>query len=85
MHDLSGKKLPTVEQVETIMSEYGSATIDEFAERFGLERVVIEATIDCLRRLRRVSAGQATPAIACYRDDTLESIVRCAGANKGYA
>jgi hypothetical protein len=85
MQTLHGKKLPTVEQVEVIMAEYGSASIDEFAVRFGLETLVVEATIACLRRLRRVSGAESAPAIACYRDDNLESIVRCAGANKGYA
>jgi len=24
------------------------------------------------------------PVMACYRDDTLESIVRCAGARRGF-
>jgi hypothetical protein len=84
MTDLTGKKLPTVEAVETIMAEYGATPIDEFAERFGLERVVVEATIDCLRRLRRISDGDAIPAISCYRDDNLESIVRCAGSKHGF-
>ena len=50
----------------------------------GLEQVVIEATIACLRRLRRMPEGVAAPAIACYRDDTIESIVRCAGSKHGY-
>ena len=82
--DLAGKKLPTVEQVETIIAEYGCASIDDFAERFGLERIVIEAVVDCLRRLRRLPEGVAVPAIACYRDDNIESIVRCAGSKHGY-
>jgi len=81
---LAGKKLPTVEQVETILEEFGASSIDDFAERFGLEQIVIEAVIDCLRRLRRMSDGVASPAIACYRDDTIESIVRCAGSKHGY-
>ena len=84
MEDLAGKKLPTVEQVETIIAEYGTTGIDELAERFGLEPVVVQATLDCLRRLRRISPGDDTPAIACYRDDKLESIVRCAGSKHGY-
>ena len=84
MEDLAGKKLPTIEQVETIMEEFGASTIDDFSERFALDRVVIEATIKCLRRLQRVSAEGAVPAIACLRDDSLESIVRCAGAKHGY-
>jgi hypothetical protein len=84
MTDLRGKKLPTVEVVEAIMAEYGSTAIEEFAERFGLEHVVVEATIDCLRRLRRISGEDTIPAISCYRDDRLESIVRCAGAKHGF-
>jgi RIO-like serine/threonine protein kinase len=84
MTDLSGKKLPTVEEVEAIMAEYGTIPVDEFAERFGLERIVVEATIDCLRRLQRIAGRDAIPAISCYRDDRLESIVRCAGAKHGF-
>ena len=84
MMDISGKKLPTVEQVETIIAEYGSASVGDFAQRFELEAVVIEATIDCLRRLRRVSGDVGIPSVACYRDDKLESIVRCAGSKHGY-
>lgn len=85
MNDLSGKKLPTVAEVETIMVEYGTFSINDFAERFGLEWVVVEATIDCLRRLQRVSDRTSIPAITCYRDDKLESIVRCAGSKHGFA
>ena len=81
---LAGKKLPTVEQVETILEEFGTSSIDDFADRFGLEQVVIEAAITCLRRLRRIPSGAAVPAIACFRDDTIESIVRCAGSKHGY-
>ena len=81
---LDGKKLPTVEQVEAILSEFGTYTIPDFAERFNLEQDVIEATIDCLRRLRRMPSGEDAPAIACYQDDNLESIVRCAGSKHGY-
>jgi len=84
MPNLTEKKLPTVEQVETIIAEFGTSPVNVFAERFGLESVVIEATIDCLRRLRRMPEGGAIPAIACYRDDSLESIVRCAGSKHGY-
>ena len=84
MADLAGKKLPTVEQVETIIAKCTTASIDAMAERFGLEQVVIAATLDCLRRLRRMPEGAAVPAIACYRDDNLESIVRCAGSKYGY-
>jgi hypothetical protein len=84
MGDLAGKKLPTVEQVETMITDCGTSTIDGLAERFGLEPTVVEATLDCLRRLRRMTEGAAVPAIACYRDDTLESIVRCAGSKHGY-
>jgi len=84
MEDLARKKLPTIEQVETIMKEFGASSIDDFSKRFALERAVVEATIECLRQLQRVPAGGAIPAIACFRDDTLESIVRCAGAKHGY-
>jgi hypothetical protein len=84
MRDLAGKKLPTVEQVETLITDYGTTSIDLLAERFGLEPTVVEATLDCLRRLRRMSEGAAVPAMACYRDDSLESIVRCAGSKYGY-
>ena len=84
MRDLTGKKLPTVEQVETIIAEYGTTSIDVLAERFGLEPEVVKAALDCLRQLRRMSEGSAVPAIACYRDDSLESIVRCAGSKFGY-
>ena len=84
MANLAGKKLPTVEQVETIIAEYGTSSIHAIAERFDLEQAVVEATIDCLRRLRRVSGDAGIPAIACYRDDTIESIVRCAGSKHGY-
>ena len=84
MTDISGKQLPTVEQVETIIAEIGKYSVNEFAERFKLEPVVIEATIDCLRRLRRISGDMGIPSIACYRDDKLESIVRCAGSKHGY-
>ena len=84
MGDLAGKKLPTVEQVETIITEGTSTGIDVLADRFGLEPAVIEATLDCLRQLRRMPEDDAVPAIACYRDDSLESIVRCAGSKYGY-
>ena len=67
MADLAGKKLPTVEQVETIIAEFGKSSNEEFAKRFGLEPVVIEATIDCLRRLRRVPEGDAVPAEGAVR------------------
>jgi hypothetical protein len=84
MADLTGKKLPTVEQVEKMISGCGITGIEALAEHFGLEPVVVEATLDCLRRLRRIPEGDAVPAIACYRDDSLESIVRCAGSKYGY-
>ena len=84
MNNLDGKKLPTVEQVETIMAEYGKSSIKDFADRFGIEEVVVEATIDSLHRLRRISDEDSLPAIVCYRDDKLDSIVRCAGSKHGY-
>ena len=84
MTNLEGKKLPTVEQVEKIIAEYGSCSVEEFADRFELETVVVEATIESLKRLRRISGEETVPAIACYRDDKLDSIVRCAGSKHGY-
>jgi hypothetical protein len=84
MADLAGKKLPTVQQVEEIISGCGITGIDALAEHFGLDPIVVEATLDCLRRLRRMPEGSAVPPIACYRDDSLESIVRCAGSKYGY-
>ena len=84
MEDLTGKKLPTVEQVETMIANYGTTSVEVLAERFDLEPVVVQATLNCLRRLRRMPEGDAAPAIACYRDDSLESIVRCAGSKYGY-
>ena len=84
MTDLSGKKLPTVEQVEEIMEEWGKYSVEEFADRFQLDEEVIGATLECLRKLKRTSNKRESPAMACYRDDRLESIVRCAGDKHGY-
>ena len=84
MADLRGKKLPTVEQVETMISGCSTTNIDALAEQFGLETSVVEATLDCVRRLRRMPEGATVPVMACYRDDSLESIVRCAGSKYGY-
>jgi len=84
MGDIAGKKLPTVEQVETMIANYGTTRVDVLAERFDLEPAVVQATLDCLRQLRRMPEGDAVPAIACYRNDSLESIVRCAGSKYGY-
>ena len=84
MSDLARKKLPTVEQVEEIMKDWGKSSVEEFAIRFQLEKEVIEATIEYLHKLRRTSNKRSIPVMACYRDDKLESIVRCAGAKHGY-
>ena len=84
MSDLESKKLPTVEQVEEIMKDWGKFSVEEFAVRFQLEKEVIEATIEYLLKLRRTSNERSIPVMACYRDDKLESIVRCAGARHGY-
>ena len=84
MSDLARKKLPTVEQVEEIMKDWGKFSVEEFAVRFQLEKEVIEATIEYLQKLRRTSNERSIPVMACYRDDKLESIVRCAGALHGY-
>ncbi len=84
MSDLAKKKLPSVEQVEEIMRDWGKSSVEEFAVRFQLEKEVIEATIEYLHKLRRTSDERSIPVMACYRDDKLESIVRCAGAKHGY-
>jgi len=81
---IAHKKLPTVEQVEAIMDDWGKFSVEEFAIQFQLKSDVIEATIEYLRRLKRTSDNNAMPVMACYRDDTLESIVRCAGARRGF-
>ena len=81
---IADKKLPTVEQVEAIMDDWGKFSVEEFAIQFQLKSDVIEATIEYLRRLKRTSDDNAMPVMACYRDDTLESIVRCAGARRGF-
>jgi len=42
MTGIENEKLPTVEQVEQIISDWGKYTIDEFAEMFSLTREVVE-------------------------------------------
>ena len=84
MSDLASKKLPTVEQVEEIMKDWGKFSVEEFAVRFQLEKEVIEATVEYLHKLKRTSDERSIPVMACYRNDKLESIVRCAGARHGY-
>jgi hypothetical protein len=84
MADFSGKKLPTVEQVEEIMNEWGKYTVEDFADRYQLDKKVIEATVRCLRKLKRKSKKSESSVLACYRDDSLESIVRCAGDKHGF-
>ena len=84
MTDLSGKKLPTVEQVEEIMKEWGKYSVKEFAGRFQLDKEVIEAAIEYLSKLKRTSGKRESSVMACYRNDQLESIVRCAGDKHGY-
>ena len=84
MSDLASKKLPTVEQVEEIMKDWGKFSVEEFADRFQLEKEVIEATVEYLHKLKRTSDESSIPVMACYRNDELESIVRCAGALHGY-
>jgi hypothetical protein len=84
MTDAESKILPTVEQVEEIMEDWGRFTIEEFATRFQLEIEVVEATVAYLRKLNRISDEDSIPHIACYRSDKLESIVRCAGSRHGY-
>lgn len=84
MSDLESKKLPTVEQVEEIMKDWGKFTVEEFAVHFQLEKEIIEATVEYLHKLKRTSDERSIPVVACYRNDKLESIVRCAGARHGY-
>ncbi|MFC1829608.1 hypothetical protein ACFL0O_08355 [Thermodesulfobacteriota bacterium] len=84
MTDLTGKKLPTVEQVEEIMKEWGKYSVEEFAARFQLDKEVIEATAEYLRKLKRTSNKSEMSVMTCYRNDQLESIVRCAGEKHGY-
>ena len=84
MSDLESKKLPTIEQVEEIMKDWGKFTVEEFAVRFQLEKDVIEATVEYLHKLKRMSDERSIPVMACYRNDKLESIVRCAGSRHGY-
>jgi hypothetical protein len=84
MTDIKIKKLPTVEQVEEIMKDWGKFSVEQFAVRFQLEKDVIEATVEYLRKLKRTSDEDSIPVMACYRNDKLESIVRCAGSRHGY-
>ena len=84
MTDIDGKKLPSVDQVEVIITEWGKYSVEEFASRFNLEVIVIEATVESIRRLKRAKNEQDTPAMSCFRNNTLDSIVRCAGARHGY-
>ena len=84
MEDTANKILPTVEQVEEIMKDWGKVSVDEFAIRFQLGKEIIEATIAYLRKLKRISDEDSISVMACYRDDRLESIVRCAGSRHGY-
>ena len=84
MTNIEGKKLPTVEQVEIIITNWGKCSVDEFANRFHLEIDVVEATIQSIQKLRRANNSQETPAMSCFRNDTLDSIVRCAGSRHGY-
>ena len=84
MIESENKKLPTPEQVEWLMAEWNNHTLDEFSAALGLEKEVVEETVKYLRRLKRVSNEKDIPAVACFREDNLKSIVRCAGAKHGY-
>ncbi|MGA8181103.1 MAG: hypothetical protein WB792_13660 [Desulfobacterales bacterium] len=84
MENTASQILPTVEQVEEIMKDWGKFSVDEFASRFQLGKDVIEATVAYLRKLKRISDENSISVIACYRSDKLESIVRCAGSKHGY-
>ena len=66
------------------MAEWNNHTLDEFSATLGLEKEVVEETVKYLRRLKRVSNEKDIPAVACFREDNLKSIVRCAGAKHGY-
>jgi hypothetical protein len=66
------------------MKEWGKYSAKEFADRFQLDKEIIEATIDYLRTLKRTSGKRESSVMACYRNDNLESIVRCAGDKHGY-
>jgi hypothetical protein len=82
--ETSSKVLPSVEQVEEIMKDWGRFTVEEFASRFQLEKEIVEATVAYLHKLKRISDDDSISVMVCYRDDKLESIVRCAGARHGY-
>lgn len=84
MTDITNEKLPTVEQVEEIMKDWGKFSIEEFSVRFQLEKNIIEATVGYLRKLKRMPDERSIPVMVCYRNDKLESIVRCAGSKRGY-
>ena len=84
MTDSAANKLPTVEQVEEIIKDWGQYSVEEFADRFQLDKEIIEATVEYLRKLKRASDESSIPVMACYRNDRLESIVRCAGTRHGY-
>ena len=77
-------KLPTTEQVEWIMAEWDNYTLEEISNKLGLDKHIVEKTVTYLRRLKRVSRGNDIPVVACFREDNLKSIVRCAGAKHGY-
>ena len=84
MKESAGIKLPTVGQVEAIIKEWGKLSVEEMAIRFELDKTVVEATIEYLRKLKRTSDKRNISVMACFRNDQLESIVRCAGARHGY-
>ena len=76
--------LPTTEQVEWIMAEWENYTLEEFSAKLGLDSYVVEETVKYLRKLKRISKGDDIPAVACFREDNIKSIVRCAGVKHGY-
>jgi hypothetical protein len=90
MSDQNGKKdqaqrtLPTVEQIETIIDEWGACSVADFAERFQLDKSVIEETVEHIRHLKRAVGKKEISPVACLRSDSLLSRVRCAGAHRGY-
>ena len=51
---------------------------------FQLDKEVIVTTVEYLRKLKRASNKHSISVMACYRNDQLESIDRCAGVQLGF-
>ena len=79
------KRLPTLEQIEEILSTWDCCAPQDLARKFGLDIDVVEETICCLRRLKRSAVDVADLSeFLCPRDCTLEDLVKCVGARHGY-